>query len=66
MTPEENKRAELTIIRICELNIDNEPDRVLFRERMGITEGEYQHLKHKYSRVLERYRKENDDSTENA
>ena len=59
MTPDQIRRAELSLLIHCEFGLDNEPDRLTFRERIGCSEGEYQHLKGKYSRVLERYRKEN-------
>ena len=65
MTPEKIRQAELSLLVHCEFELDNEPDRVMFRERIGCTEGEYQYLKQKYSRVLERYRKENSGETKN-
>jgi hypothetical protein len=54
-----DQRAELSLLFHCEFNLDNEPDRVAFRDHIGCSEGEYSHLCQKYSRVLEKYRKEN-------
>lgn len=54
MTPEEERKAEMTLV----LMMHKLPSRQLRRkalEKVGCDWEEYQHLKNKYRRLLERY-----------
>ena len=54
MTPEDERKAELTLV----LMLHKAQGRALKRQmckQLGISWGEYQHLAQKYSRILARY-----------
>jgi len=54
VTPEEERKAEMTLVLMVHKAEGRSLKRQLCRE-LGVSWGEYQHLAQKYSRILARY-----------
>jgi hypothetical protein len=63
MTPEETQKAELTLVLMMD-KLPTRQARKKFCKHLKVPWGEYQHLKEKYSRIIDRYKKEKEKENE--
>jgi hypothetical protein len=57
MIEENDQKAELILVRVC-ADLPSRQARKAFCESVGVEWEEYQRLKRKYSRILERYKQQ--------